>query len=129
MDDNPNMADLFGRMADMQQKMADTQDALAEERVSAEVGGGMVSVTADGRGRILGVKLDAAGLHLDAAGMKTEDIELLEDLIIAGVNKALDEVESLRTQKMQEAATSFLPPGMDLGGLMGGGEEDSGPLI
>ena len=126
MDNTPNMADLFGRMADMQQKMADTQDALAEERVSAEVGGGMVSVTADGRGRILGVKLDAAGLHLDAAGMKPEDIELLEDLLIAGVNKALDEAESLRTQKMREAATSFLPPGMDLGGLMGG---DSGSLI
>ncbi|MCH7638323.1 MAG: YbaB/EbfC family nucleoid-associated protein [Bacteroidetes bacterium] len=126
MDNTPNMADLFGRMADMQQKMADTQEELAEERVSAEVGGGMVSVTADGRGRILGVKLDAAGLHLDAAGMKPEDIELLEDLLIAGVNKALDEAENLRTQKMREAATSFLPPGMDLGGLMGG---DSGSLI
>jgi len=126
MDNNPNMADLFGRMADMQQKMADTQDALAEERVSAEVGGGMVNVTADGRGRIVGIKLDAAGLHLDTAGMKPEDIELLEDLLIAGVNKALDEVEGLRTQKMQEAATAFLPPGMDLGGLI---DDDSGSLI
>ena len=125
---NPNMADHFGRMAEMQQKMADTQDALSQERVSAEVGGGMVTVTADGRGRIVSVKLDAAGLHLETAGMKSEDIELLEDLLIAGVNKALDEVEGLRTSKMQEAATSFLPPGMDLGGLMGGGE-DSGPLI
>lgn len=127
MDSTPNMADLFGRMADMQQKMADTQTALAEERVSAEVGGGMVTVTADGRGHIVAVKLDAAGLHLDAAGMKAEDIELLEDLLIAGVNKAIEEAESIKTQKMQEAATAFLPPGMDLGGLMGG--DDSGSLI
>ena len=88
MDNNPNMADLFGRMADMQQKMADTQDALAEERIFAEVGGGMVTGTADGRGHIVGVKLDAAGLHLDAAGMKPEDVELLEALLIAGVNNA-----------------------------------------
>lgn len=122
------MADLFGRMAEMQQKMADTQESLAKERVSAEVGGGMVSVTADGRGRIVGVKFDSAGLHLDTAGMKPEDIELLEDLIIAGVNKALDEAESLRTSKMQEAASSMMPPGMDLGSMLGGGE-DSGPLV
>ncbi len=127
MDNTPNMADLFGRMAEMQQKMADTQDALAAERISAEVGGGMVAVTADGRGRIVAVKLDAAGLHLDAAGMKPEDIELLEDLLIAGVNKAIEEVEALKAQKMQEAATSFLPPGMDLSALTGG--DDSGPLI
>lgn len=127
MDETPNMAELFGRMAEMQQKMADTQDALAAERISAEVGGGMVTVTADGRGHIVGVKLDAAGLHLDAAGMKPEDIELLEDLLIAGVNKAIEEAEGLKAQKMQEAATAFLPPGMDLAGLMG--DDDSGPLI
>lgn len=120
------MADLFGRMAEMQQKMADTQETLAGERVTAEVGGGMVSVTADGRGRIISIAFDAAGLHLDAAGMKPEDIELLQDLVIAGVNKAIDESETVRTQKMQEAATSILPPGMDLGGLGGGG---TGPLV
>lgn len=120
------MAELFGKMAEMQKKMSNTQEMLANERVTTEVGGGMVSVTADGRGRILSVEFDAAGLHLDTAGMKSEDIELLQDLVIAGVNKAIDEAENVRTEKMQEAASSMLPPGMDLGGLTGGG---SGSLV
>lgn len=107
-----NMADLFGRMADMQQKMADTQDALAAERVSAEAGGGMVKVTVDGRGRLVEVKLEREAVDPD-------DLEMLEDLIISGVNRALDDAEALRTKKMQEAASQMLPPGLDLGGLGG----------
>ena len=105
-----NMADLVGRMAEMQQRVADTQEALARERVDAEVGGGMVRVTADGRGRIVGVKLEREAVDPD-------DLEMLEDLLIAGVNKALEDSEALRTAKMQEAASTMLPPGMDLGSL------------
>jgi DNA-binding YbaB/EbfC family protein len=105
-----NMADLFGRMAEMQQRVADTQESLARERVEAEVGGGMVKVTADGRGRIVGVKVEREAVDPD-------DLEMLEDLLIAGVNKALEDSETLRTAKMQEAASTMLPPGMDLGSL------------
>ena len=60
-----NMADLFGRMAEMQQRVADTQEALARETVDAEVGGGVVRVTADGRGRITAVKVAREALDLD----------------------------------------------------------------
>ncbi len=115
MDTPPNMADLFGRMAEMQQKMADTQEALKKETVTAEVGGGMVTVTADGSGRVTAVKIEPSVVDPD-------DLEMLEDLVIAGVNKALDEAEAVRTRKLQEAATAFLPPGMgDLGGFGGTG--------
>lgn len=110
MDDNLNMADLFGKMAEMQQRMSDTQEALGREHVTAEVGGGMVHVTADGRGRVVAVKLERAVVNAD-------EMEMLEDLLIAGVNKALEEAETLRAQKMQEAASSMLPPGLDLGGM------------
>jgi hypothetical protein len=105
-----NMADLFGRMADMQQRVADTQEALSRERVESEVGGGMVKVTADGRGHIVAIKVEPEALD-------PNDLEMLEDLLIAGVNKALEEAEALRTQKMQEAASTMLPPGMDLSAL------------
>ncbi len=110
MDGTPNMADLFGKMAEMQQKMADAQARLAEERVTAEAGGGMVSVTADGAGRILAIKLDPDAVDPD-------DLTLLEDLVVAGVNKALEASEEMRTRSMQGAASSLLPPGLDLGGL------------
>ena len=112
MDGTPNMADLFGKMAEMQQKMADTQARLADERVTAEAGGGMVSVVADGAGRIISIKIDKDAVDPD-------DLELLEDLVVAGVNKALETAEAARAQSMQDAASSMLPPGLDLGAMGG----------
>ena len=44
-------------------------------------------------------------------------MEMLEDLIIAGINKALDEAAAMARQEMQKTAGSFLPPGFDLGQL------------
>lgn len=108
------MSDLFGKMADMQQRMADTQARLAEEKVTAEAGGGMVAVTADGTGRILSIKVEREVVDPD-------DLEMLEDLVVAGVNKALEEAEGVKTRKMQEAASTLLPPGLDLGSMGGGG--------
>ncbi|MEO0559811.1 MAG: YbaB/EbfC family nucleoid-associated protein [Bacteroidota bacterium] len=110
MDGTPNMADLFGRMAEMQQKMADTQSMLEAERVTAEAGGGMVSVTANGAGRIVSIKIEPDAVDPD-------DLELLEDLVMAGVNKAIEEAEAMKARKMQDAATSMLPPGLDLGNM------------
>lgn len=114
MDGTPNMADLFGKMAEMQQKMADAQARLAEERVTAEAGGGMVTVTADGAGRVVQIKIDPEAVD-------PSDLELLEDLVVAGVNKALEASEAKRTAGMQSAASSMLPPGFDVGSVLGGG--------
>lgn len=108
--DQPNMADLFGRMMEMQQKMAEVQDALAAKTVTAEAGGGMITVTANGAGRLTALKVEREVVDPD-------DLELLEDLLVAGINKALDEAELMRTQEVQKTAGSFLPPGMDLGGM------------
>ena len=111
--DQPNMADLFGKMMEMQQKMAETQDALAGKTASAEAGGGMVKVVANASGRIVSIKMEKEVVSPD-------DLELLEDLIVAGVNKALEEAESVRETEMKKVAGTMLPPGLDLGGLMGG---------
>ena len=108
--DQPNMADLFGKMADMQQQMAATQARLAEQTVTAEAGGGMVTVVANGTGQLVSVKIDPEAV--DKA-----DVEMLEDLVVAGVNKALEQAEALKASGMQQAAASMLPPGMDLGAL------------
>jgi DNA-binding YbaB/EbfC family protein len=108
--DQPNMADLFGRMMDMQKKMAETQDALGQRTVTAEVGGGMVKVTANGKGRV-------TALSIEPAAVDPDDLELLEDLVISGVNKAMEEAEALREAEMRKTAGSMLPPGLDLGGM------------
>jgi len=108
------MDDLLGRMQqmqqEMQQRMADAQEQLANQHVTAEAGGGMVKVTADGRGRLVAVKLDPT--VVDASEM-----EMLEDLLIAGVNKALEEAEALKAERLRQTAGAMLPPGLDLGQL------------
>lgn len=105
-----NMADMFGRMMDMQRRMAEAQEALAARTVTAEAGGGMVRVTANGQQRITAITVEPA--VIDAS-----DPEMLEDLLIAGVNKALAEAAEMAKEEMSKAAGSFLPPGMDLSGL------------
>lgn len=107
MSNGMNMADMFGKMMDMQRKMAETQEMLATKSVTAEAGGGMVKVTANGLQRVTSIKIEKDVVD-------PEEMELLEDLIIAGVNKALDEAANLAKGEMSRAAGSFLPPGMDL---------------
>ncbi len=110
MSDQMNMADMFGKMMDMQKKMSETQDTLAGVVVTAEAGGGMVKVTANGQQRVTAISIEKEVID-------PEDVELLEDLIIAGVNKALEEAASVAKEEMTKAAGSFLPPGFDPGQL------------
>lgn len=101
------MADMFGKMMDMQRKMTETQDTLAGKSVTAEAGGGMVKVTANGQQRITSISIEKEVVD-------PEDIEFLEDLVMAGVNKALEEAAAVAKEEMSKTAGSMLPPGMDL---------------
>ncbi len=107
MSEGMNMADMFGKMMDMQRKMAETQETLAGVTVTSEAGGGMVKVTANGQQRITAISIEKEAID-------PEDVELLEDLVIAGVNKALEEASNMAKEEMSKAAGGFLPPGMDL---------------
>ena len=108
--DTPNMADMFGKIMDMQRKVAEVQESLAARTVQAEAGGGMVKVTANGTQRITGIKIEPEVIDPD-------DLELLEDLLIAGINKALEEAAQMAQKEMSNVAGGMLPPGMDLGQL------------
>lgn len=96
----------------MQQQVQEMQAKLADETVEGSAGGGMVKVTATGAQRITKIEIDEAALQ--------EDREMLQDLIIAAVNQALEKTKELAGQKMG----AMLPPGMmppgGLGGLFGG---------
>ena len=106
----PNMGDMFKKMMDMQKKMSQAQDELAEKTVTAEAGGGMVKVTANGNQTITAIEIEPDAVDPD-------DIELLEDLVIAGVNKALEEASDMAQKEMKNSMGGMLPPGMDLGQL------------
>ncbi len=109
-----NMADMFGKISDMQTKMKEVQNRLAEVIVEAEAGGGMVKVKANGKREIISIDLDDDVIDPD-------DKEMIEDLVVAGVNKALEKAEEAAKQKMQEVYKDILPgggiPGMDMSKL------------
>ena len=105
-----NMADMFGKIQEMQSKVQETQAKLGEIEVEAEAGGGMVKVKANGLRKLLSIKIDEACVD-------PRDKEMLEDSVVAGVNKALDEAEAAAQKQMQEAYKGMIPggglPGMD----------------
>ena len=107
----PNMADMFGKIQEMQSKMQETQAKLATIVVEADAGGGMVKVKANGLRQIISIKFDEDVVD-------PNDKEMLEDLVVAGVNKALEQAEIASKEQMQEAYKGMLPgggiPGMDL---------------
>lgn len=109
-----NMADMFGKFSELQSKVEEAQQELSKLEVEAEAGGGMVKVRANGKRKVLSIKLDKDVID-------PEDAEMLEDLVVAGVNKALDKAEEAAQEKMQEAYKGMMPgggiPGMDLSKL------------
>jgi len=109
-----NMADMFGKIQDMQSKMKEVQEQLGDVIVEADAGGGMVKVKANGRREIVSIELDKDVID-------PEDKEMLEDLVVAGVNKALEKAEAASKEKMQEVYKGMMPgggiPGMDMSKL------------
>lgn len=106
-----NMADMFGKIQEMQSKMQEAQEGLNDVIVEAEAGGGMVKVKANGNKQIVSITMDND--VVDPA-----DKEMLEDLIVAGVNKALEKADEASKEKMQEMYKGMIPgggiPGMDM---------------
>lgn len=88
-----NMQQLMKQAQKMQQQLASAQAALAEAEVTGTAGGGLVSVTASGTGEFRSISIDPKAVDPD-------DVETLEDLVLAAIKNAADEVHKLTEQKM-----------------------------
>jgi nucleoid-associated protein EbfC len=89
----------------MQQQMEQTQAALAARTVEASSGGGAVKVTAKCDGTIASIKIDPAA-------MNAADAQLLEDMIVTGVNQALNQAKEISTAEMGKITQGFNLPGL-----------------
>jgi len=89
----PNMGNLLKQAQQFQTKMAKLQEELAGRTVEASSGGGMVTVVANGRQEILPITIDPEVVDRD-------DIEMLQDLILAAVNDALGRAKSMVNDEM-----------------------------
>ncbi len=107
-----NMQDMMARVQELQTRMADAQQKLRELETTAEVGGGMVRVTMNG-------KQEVRKISIEKSVVTPDDVELLEDLILSAVNKAIDQSQKMAKEEMGSATAGLMPniPGLDLGNL------------
>lgn len=108
-----DMMKMMGKMKEVQAKMKEAQENLVHVQASGEAGGGLVKATVNGRKQVI-------RLEIDDSLMKPDDKEMIQDLVVAAVNKALEEVEVLAREELKKSTEGVLPniPGLDLGGFM-----------
>ncbi len=108
-----DMMGIMGKVKEMQQRMKVAQDNLVNLRAYGESGAGMVKATVNGKKQILSVEIDPSLL-------KSDDQVIVQDLVVAAVNKALDEAENLSKEELRKSTDGILPniPGLDLSSFM-----------
>ncbi|MBD3334171.1 MAG: YbaB/EbfC family nucleoid-associated protein [Candidatus Eisenbacteria bacterium] len=103
--DGMDIGRLMKQAQKMQSQLNTLKEELAERRVTASAGGGMVTVETNGRHEILSIKIDPQ--VVDA-----EDVEMLEDLIVAAVNEARRQTEEMLKEEMSKVTGGLPLPGM-----------------
>ena len=105
----PNMNQILKQAQKMQEDMLAAQESLKDEIVEAAAGGGMVTVKASG-------DLQIKSITIDPEAVDPEDVEMLQDTVLAAVNGALNAAQELAASKMGGIAGGLGGPG-GLGGL------------
>ncbi len=93
----------------MQQKMQKIQEELAEKKVEGSAGGGMVTAVVNGKQELLEIKIDKEVVD-------SEDVEMLQDLIVAAVNQALKKSQEMMNEEMAKLTGGL---GINIPGLFG----------
>jgi hypothetical protein len=116
----PNIQQMLKQAQDMMAAQQEAVEALKDQRVEASAGGGMVKVVASADGQL-------QDLRIDPEAVDPEDVEMLQDLVLAAVNEAMRQASAIQEKAMQSAqgAGDFDPmsalEALGLGGGLGGG--------
>jgi DNA-binding YbaB/EbfC family protein len=103
---NPN--ELMSQFQTMQEQMAAQQEALADETVTVTAGGGMITIEITGHQRIKAIEIDPEVID-------PEDVEFLQDMLVAGVNAAIEQSQAMAAEKMEG-----ITGGLNMDDLLGG---------
>jgi len=107
------LGDLMRQAQKLQEEMMKAQEEAKKKTVEATAGGGMVTVVASGSGEIVSIKIEKDVVNPD-------DIEMLQDLILAASNEAIRRAQELVQTDMSRLTGGLNVPGMgDLGGMFG----------
>ncbi len=105
----PNMGQLLKQAQKFQAQMSKLQEELGDQTVEATSGGGMVTVVVNGKQELLSI-------HIEPEVVDPEDIEMLQDLIMAAINDAMNRAKEMMNEGMGKLTKGMNIPGMP--GLM-----------
>ncbi|MBB6463416.1 YbaB/EbfC family nucleoid-associated protein [Flammeovirga kamogawensis] len=107
-----DFSNMFGQLKDVQEKLKLAQEELVNVVAEADAGGGMVRATANAKKQVI-------KLEIDPLLCKEEDREMLQDLVIAAVNKAIAEADQKGQERLMKTTKGMMPniPGMDFGNM------------
>ncbi len=108
----PNMMGMMKQIQKVQEKMAEVQEGLESKTVIGEAGGGVVKVTANGKQRIVKIEIETEVVD-------PSDVAMLEDLVLAATNKALEDAGKMAQEEIAKATSGLLPniPGLGIPGF------------
>ena len=100
-----NLGNIMKQAKKMQEKMASIQAELEGKTVEATAGGGMVTVVVNGKFELLSLKIDKEVVN-------PEDVDMLQDLIMAAVNEGIRKAQEMATAEMSKITGGFNIPGL-----------------
>ena len=99
------MGNMLKQAQKLQSKIFKLQEEMADRTVETSVGGGMVKVTANGKQELVSIKIDPEVVN-------PNDVQMLEDIIVAGVNDALKKAQEMVSEEMTKLTGGFKVPGL-----------------
>ena len=100
-----NIGNIMKQAKKMQERMAQLQDELASKTVDATAGGGMVSVTVNGKFELLSIKIEKEVVN-------PEDVDMLQDLVVAAVNEGIRKAQEMAASEMGKITGGLQIPGL-----------------
>lgn len=100
-----NMQKMLKQVQKMQAEMAKTQEELKQKTVEVTAGGGVITVIANG-------SLEITDIKIQPDAVDPEDVDMLEDLVLAAVNEALRKAQDMAAQEMEKLTGGLNIPGM-----------------
>ena len=102
-----NLAGMVKQAKEMQQKLSDMREELAQQEVTATAGGGMVTVTMNGKQIVTSIKIEPDIVD-------PENVSMLEDLVLVAVNDAQERTQEMVKERMSEITGGISIPGLSL---------------
>ncbi len=104
------MQGMLKQLQKIQSEMQKVQEELGNLTVTEEAGGGMIKATANGHREIISIEIDQQVI-------KSDEKDILEDLVVAAVNKAIQSAAKKAEEEMAKVTRGMIPPGLNIPGI------------